>query len=115
MVFHSAEPPFANITKEGVTLTTKFFVDFHIYPAANNSLVLARIGSLITELGRVTRSIYSEMLTSSEVYPAIVNDRIVGNLNDTTVSFRQVQSRIGNFSERSDQLDHGGSPLECFI
>ncbi|KAH7731411.1 LBP / BPI / CETP familyN-terminal domain containing protein [Aphelenchoides avenae] len=74
LVFHSAEPPLANITRNGVALNTKFFVDFHIYPAANHSQVLARID--------------------------VVNDRIVGKLNDTTVSFKQVQSRIGNFSER---------------
>lgn len=41
-----------------------------------------------------------EMSSSSEVYPDVVNDRIVGKLNDTAVSFKQVQSRIGNFSER---------------
>lgn len=70
------------MNSDNITLNTSFYIDFHIYPAKKNPDLLARL----------------QMNTSSSVNPQIFNNRIVGELNSTSVTFQQISSEIGNFN-----------------
>uniref|UniRef100_A0AC34F7L1 Lipopolysaccharide-binding protein n=1 Tax=Panagrolaimus sp. ES5 TaxID=591445 RepID=A0AC34F7L1_9BILA len=82
LVFESSTSPNCEMDAENITVNTAFFIDFHIYPSKENPDILARL----------------QMNASSSVDPHIFNNRIVGELNSTTVTFEQLSSKIGNFN-----------------
>jgi hypothetical protein len=92
LVFHSADSPLLDISREGITLNATVYVDLHLSPAKNNTMVLARIG----------------MNSTSNVIPAISNNRITGRLNGTTLHLTEMESQIGNISQRQVPLKKDG-------
>lgn len=82
MVFQSGQPPNINITSEDIMINTVFYIDLYINPYKRYTEPLARL----------------EMTTMSTLEPNIYNNRIVGELKDTDLQFKQVYSKIGNFN-----------------
>ena len=82
MNFFSNSAPNCEMTPEGVFVNTSFYIDFHLYPTKKNPDVLARL----------------QMSSSSSVNPHIFNNKVVGELNSTSIHFEQISSKIGNFN-----------------